>query len=197
MKDPHTGDPRGFAFVTMEADVDANAAIDGLNGTEIRERAIVVAKVCFVSPIKREQKGLNGILPAHFRPAADALGPLPPGCTKVLPRGKGAVAGRSSLVEVVDTTTGGAMMTVATTTAIAMTDECVRACGPNGPLTLTQLWLQGGDDRRSYRDDRYNGGGGSYAAPMRDDRRDRYEGGRRDDRSVGAKLYNLHRGTRG
>jgi transformer-2 protein len=47
MRDPHTQDPRGFAFVTMDTEAEANAAIDALNGTEILERAIVISKVCF------------------------------------------------------------------------------------------------------------------------------------------------------
>jgi hypothetical protein len=56
MKDPHTQEARGFAFVTMESEVDANAAIDGLNGTEVKERAIVVAKVCPVVETDRERR---------------------------------------------------------------------------------------------------------------------------------------------
>jgi RNA recognition motif-containing protein len=45
MRDPHTQDPRGFAFVTMETEPEANAAIDNLNATEFFNRTITVAKV--------------------------------------------------------------------------------------------------------------------------------------------------------
>ncbi len=40
--DRDTGRPRGFAFVTMNNDNEARAAIEGLNGTEIDGRTITV-----------------------------------------------------------------------------------------------------------------------------------------------------------
>ena len=40
--DRDTGRPRGFAFVTMNNDTEARAAIESLNGTEIDGRTITV-----------------------------------------------------------------------------------------------------------------------------------------------------------
>ncbi len=40
--DRDTGRPRGFAFVTMNNDGEARAAIDSLNGTELDGRTITV-----------------------------------------------------------------------------------------------------------------------------------------------------------
>ena len=40
--DRDTGRPRGFAFVTMNNDAEARAAIEGLNGTELDGRTITV-----------------------------------------------------------------------------------------------------------------------------------------------------------
>jgi cold-inducible RNA-binding protein len=40
--DRDTGRPRGFAFVTMNSDGEARAAIDALNGTELDGRTITV-----------------------------------------------------------------------------------------------------------------------------------------------------------
>lgn len=40
--DRDTGRPRGFAFVTMNNDAEARAAIEGLNGTEVDGRTITV-----------------------------------------------------------------------------------------------------------------------------------------------------------
>ena len=42
MVDKFTGRPRGFAFVTMSTDEEAQAAIDGLNGKELDGRRINV-----------------------------------------------------------------------------------------------------------------------------------------------------------
>lgn len=44
MKDPHTGEARGFAFVTMESAEEADAAMTGLNATELLGRVMTVAK---------------------------------------------------------------------------------------------------------------------------------------------------------
>ena len=40
--DRDTGRPRGFAFVTMNNDAEARAAIESLNGTEVDGRTITV-----------------------------------------------------------------------------------------------------------------------------------------------------------
>lgn len=44
MFDPHTRESRGFGFVTMESAEEADAAIAGLNATEINGKAITVEK---------------------------------------------------------------------------------------------------------------------------------------------------------
>ena len=44
IKDKFTGKSKGFGFVEMPADAEAQAAIDGLNGKEIKGRAINVNK---------------------------------------------------------------------------------------------------------------------------------------------------------
>ena len=45
MYDPHTRESRGFGFVTMESAEEADAAIAGLNGTDINGKIINVEKV--------------------------------------------------------------------------------------------------------------------------------------------------------
>ena len=45
MYDPHTRESRGFGFVTMETAEEAEAAIAGLNATEINGKTINVEKV--------------------------------------------------------------------------------------------------------------------------------------------------------
>lgn len=45
MRDPHTRDPRGFAFVTMEEAEDAEACIANLSATELMGKVITVDKV--------------------------------------------------------------------------------------------------------------------------------------------------------
>jgi len=42
IKDKYSGEPRGFGFVEMPAKAEARAAIDGLNGKELKERVINV-----------------------------------------------------------------------------------------------------------------------------------------------------------
>ncbi|KDN43545.1 RNA-binding domain-containing protein, partial [Tilletiaria anomala UBC 951] len=44
MYDPHTREPRGFAFVTMETAEEADAAVEGMNGTELSGRVLSVQK---------------------------------------------------------------------------------------------------------------------------------------------------------
>lgn len=40
--DKYSGRSKGFGFIVMENDVEANAAIKGLNGTSINDRQVVV-----------------------------------------------------------------------------------------------------------------------------------------------------------
>ncbi|MFC1563787.1 RNA recognition motif domain-containing protein [candidate division KSB1 bacterium] len=42
VKDKFSGEPRGFGFVEMPAKAEANAAIDGLNGKELKEKTLNV-----------------------------------------------------------------------------------------------------------------------------------------------------------
>jgi RNA recognition motif-containing protein len=42
LKDRVTGEPRGFAFVEMPAKAEAQSAIDGLNGKELKGRSLNV-----------------------------------------------------------------------------------------------------------------------------------------------------------
>ena len=42
IKDKFSGEPRGFGFVEMPSKAEARAAIDGLNGKELKERALIV-----------------------------------------------------------------------------------------------------------------------------------------------------------
>jgi len=44
IKDRYSGQPRGFGFVEMPVDSEAQAAIDGLNGTPLKEQALTVSK---------------------------------------------------------------------------------------------------------------------------------------------------------
>lgn len=45
MRDPHTKDPRGFAFVTMTNLEEAEACISALTSTELEGKVITVEKV--------------------------------------------------------------------------------------------------------------------------------------------------------
>lgn len=42
LKDKFTGEPRGFGFVEMEVKSEAQAAINGLNGTQLKGRTLTV-----------------------------------------------------------------------------------------------------------------------------------------------------------
>jgi len=42
LKDKFTGEPRGFGFVEMPAQAEAQAAINGLNGKELKGRTLIV-----------------------------------------------------------------------------------------------------------------------------------------------------------
>jgi RNA recognition motif-containing protein len=43
IKDRETGRSRGFGFVEMDSEEEGQKAIDGLNGTEFKERSITVS----------------------------------------------------------------------------------------------------------------------------------------------------------
>ena len=44
IKDRYSGQPRGFGFVEMPIDTEVQAAIDGLNGTLLKEQVLNVNK---------------------------------------------------------------------------------------------------------------------------------------------------------
>lgn len=46
MYDPHSREPRGFAFVTMDGLEAAEAAITGMTGVDLLGRTLSVQKVC-------------------------------------------------------------------------------------------------------------------------------------------------------
>ncbi|KAK4048545.1 hypothetical protein OIV83_004713 [Microbotryomycetes sp. JL201] len=84
MRDPHSKDSRGFAFVTMEQVEDADAAIAGLNATELMGRPMTVEKARrgrartptpgqYHGPPKRDGFGGGG-----GRGGYDRYGPPPP-----------------------------------------------------------------------------------------------------------------------
>jgi RNA recognition motif-containing protein len=47
MRDPHTKDPRGFGFVTMNTAEEADAATAALNATDLQGKMISIERVCF------------------------------------------------------------------------------------------------------------------------------------------------------
>lgn len=57
IKDKFSGEPRGFGFVEMPAKAEARAAIDGLNGTELKERSINVNEA---RPREENRRGKGG-----------------------------------------------------------------------------------------------------------------------------------------
>ncbi len=56
--DAHTGNPKGFGFVEMVREEDAQKAIAELNGTTFMDRAISVAEARPQQP--RERRGFGG-----------------------------------------------------------------------------------------------------------------------------------------
>ena len=65
MYDPHTRESRGFGFVTMESPEEAEAAVNGLNGTELQGKIIRVEKVGRSNVGSRNCSSLN--LPGSSR----------------------------------------------------------------------------------------------------------------------------------
>jgi cold-inducible RNA-binding protein len=55
--DRGTGRPKGFAFVEMAADGDAQAAIGGLNGKSVDDREIKVERAKPQAPRDRDRRG--------------------------------------------------------------------------------------------------------------------------------------------
>jgi RNA recognition motif-containing protein len=55
VKDRESGRPRGFAFVSMETPEEMNAAIEGLNGSELAGRALTINEAR-----PREERPLGG-----------------------------------------------------------------------------------------------------------------------------------------
>jgi RNA recognition motif-containing protein len=53
VKDKGTGDSRGFGFIEMPSKAEAQAAIDGLNGTDLQGKTLVVNE----ARPRREQSG--------------------------------------------------------------------------------------------------------------------------------------------
>lgn len=60
LKDKFSGEPRGFGFVEMPAKAEARAAIDGLNGTELKERSINVNEARPREENRRGKRGRGG-----------------------------------------------------------------------------------------------------------------------------------------
>lgn len=74
MFDPHTRESRGFGFVTMKTSEEADAAIDGLNNTELGGKTMRVEKVRFVRSSRSGQQltsALSSSGPPRTCPHAD------------------------------------------------------------------------------------------------------------------------------
>ena len=56
--DKFTGQPKGFAFVEMATDAEARKAIEALNGTMLKDRALTVNEAR--PPKERENRGHGG-----------------------------------------------------------------------------------------------------------------------------------------
>ena len=68
IKDKMTGKPRGFGFVEMPVEAEANAAIQGLNGKNLMNRALVV------NPARPREEGGGGGYGGRLRPMGDRGG---------------------------------------------------------------------------------------------------------------------------
>lgn len=62
--DMHTGRPKGFGFVEMASDDEAEKAIETLNGTTFMERSLLVERA---KPPRREKQGFDNRRPGGFR----------------------------------------------------------------------------------------------------------------------------------
>ena len=60
IKDRYSGESRGFGFVEMAVKSEAQAAIDGLNGTSLKERALTVSTVSEARPRSEGGGGFGG-----------------------------------------------------------------------------------------------------------------------------------------
>ena len=60
IKDKFSGESRGFGFVEMPSKAEARSAIDGLNGTELKERTINVNEARPRSEGNRGRGGRGG-----------------------------------------------------------------------------------------------------------------------------------------
>src|SRR5947209_13383701 len=60
MQDKFTGKSRGFAFVTMGSDEDAQNAISKLNGQTVEGRALTVNETRPLKPVEHGGSGLGG-----------------------------------------------------------------------------------------------------------------------------------------
>ncbi len=60
IKDKYSGEPRGFGFVEMPAKAEARAAIDGLNGKELKEKVLNVNEARPRNESSRSRGGRGG-----------------------------------------------------------------------------------------------------------------------------------------
>jgi len=60
VKDRYSGESRGFGFVEMSSRAEAQSAIDGLNGKELKGRKINVSEACPRSEARRDGKRRGG-----------------------------------------------------------------------------------------------------------------------------------------
>ncbi len=60
INDPQTGKPRGFGFVEMANEEDAQKAIDSLNGSTFMDRTLSVAEAKPQKPRDRERRSFGG-----------------------------------------------------------------------------------------------------------------------------------------
>jgi len=93
MTDRATGRSRGFGFVEMASDADAERAISGLNGSQLDGRMIRVDKATprGAAPVRRPGGPPGGFAP---RPPGGGFAPRGPGGGGFAPRGPGGFAPR-------------------------------------------------------------------------------------------------------
>jgi RNA recognition motif-containing protein len=73
VKDKFTGETRGFGFVEMASATEAQAAIDGMNGTELMGRAVNVNEA------RPREDRFGGGRPGGGRPGGNRFGGRPGG----------------------------------------------------------------------------------------------------------------------